>query len=289
MAVGDVTLRVREFGDLDGEPVIHFHGSPGSRLELAWADDVLTAAGVHLIAFDRPGYGESTQVPFSLGSVATMALEVAERLGLERFCTTGWSGGGPFALATAARAPERVRAVGVIAGACPFQLVPGALDQLSEGDRAAEKLLPHDPHGAAAGFVEGFDMTDALVSAEALYKEFEPFLCEWDRAQWNEAGHPEALLADMREAMKSGVWGCAWDNVAWIGEWDVDPTGVRCPVLLWQGSEDLMARPAGARWFDENLPNSRLTMWEGEGHLLPFVHLAEILRHLLAAANSHTA
>jgi pimeloyl-ACP methyl ester carboxylesterase len=124
-------------------------------------------------------------------------------------------------------------------------------------------------------------MTEALASPEALYEDFEPLLCEWDRTQWNEPGRPEALLADVREAMKQGVWGCAWDNVAWIGDWDVDPTTVRCPVLLWYGSEDRMATPENARWLHENLPSSQLVMREGEGHLLPFAHLPQMLRDLL--------
>jgi len=234
-----------------------------------------------LIAFDRPGYGGSSRARFSLASVANMAIQIADRIGLNQFRTLGWSGGGPFALATAARAPERVRAVGVIAGAGPFQLVPGALEGLSDGDRAAHRLLPDDPEGAAAGFIEGFDMTAAVASATALYEDFEPHLCEWDRIQWRAEDHSEAVLADMREALRPGAWGCAWDNVAWIGAWDVDPTTVSCPVHLWYGSDDRMAPPEHARWFDVNLYDGRLTLWDGEGHLLPFAHLSEILQNLL--------
>jgi pimeloyl-ACP methyl ester carboxylesterase len=279
--VDGVSLRVREMGTADGEPVIHFHGTPGSRLEMAWADEFIGEAGVRMIAFDRPGYGASTRVPFSLTSVARMALQVARELGVERFRATGWSGGGPFALATAAAARQQVRAVGVVAGAGPFQLVPGALAELSEGDKAAENLLPDDPEGAAARFADGFQMTDALSSAEALYEAFEPMLCEWDRAQWHAPGRDQVLLADMREAFRTGEWGCAWDNVAWVGAWDFDPSTVGCPVLLWYGSEDRMALPEHAHWLDENLPDARLVMWNGEGHLLAFTHLAEMLRDLL--------
>ena len=50
---------------------------------------------------------------------------------------------------------------------------------------------------------------------------------------------------------------------------------------LWYGSEDLMATPKHARWLDEHLPDTQLVMWEGEGHLLAFTHLAEMLRELL--------
>ena len=106
--------------------------------------------------------------------------------------TFGWSGGGPFALATAASAPDQgLQAVGVIAGGGPFQLVPGALQGLSEGDKAAERLLPDNPEGAAAGFAEGFDMTGALASPEAIYEAFEPLLCEWDRTQWKDPSHTQ--------------------------------------------------------------------------------------------------
>jgi pimeloyl-ACP methyl ester carboxylesterase len=281
LQIEGITLRVRESGDPRGKPVVHFHGTPGCRLEMAWADHLLADAGVRWVAFDRPGYGGSTPTAFSVGSVAKMALEVADHYGLERFRTSGWSGGGPFALATAAIAGERVEAVGVIAGAAPFQLVPGALDALSDGDKAAERLLPGDPEASCAAFMEGFGMAGALESSAALFEAFEPLLSDSDRRVWD--SYSEHLLADMREAMSQGVVGCGWDNVAWIGDWDIDPTTVECPVLLWYGTEDRMAEPIHGHWFEENLPDARLTMREGEGHLQPFAHLAEMLGDLTTA------
>jgi pimeloyl-ACP methyl ester carboxylesterase len=281
LQIAGLTLSVRESGDPAGQPVLHFHGTPGCRLEMAWADDLLADAGVRWIAFDRPGYGGSAPAPFSLRSVADMALQVADQYGLGRFRVTGWSGGGPFALATAAVAGERVEAVGVIAGAGPFQLVRGALDSLSEGDRAAERLLPGNPEGACAGFLEGFDLTPALENPTTLYEAFEPFLSDSDRRLWTV--HSEQLLIEMREAMRQGAAGCGWDNVAWIGAWDVDPSTVTCPVLLWYGAEDRMAAPMHGHWFEEHLPDARLTVRVGEGHLQPFAHLPEMLGELLTA------
>lgn len=281
LQIDGITLRVRESGDPRGRPILHFHGTPGCRLEMAWADQLLADCGVRWLAFDRPGYGGSTPIAFGLGSVAKMGLQVADRYGLEQFRTCGWSGGGPFALATAAVAGERVEAVGVIAGAAPFQLVPGALDVLSDGDRAAERLLPGDPEAAFARFVEGFDMTEALESSTALYEAFGPALSDWDRRVWS--SYSEHLLAEMREALRQGVAGCGWDNVAWIGAWDIDPTAVKCPVLLWYGAEDRMVQPIHGHWFDTNLPDARLTMRGGEGHLQAFVHLEEMLAELVAA------
>jgi pimeloyl-ACP methyl ester carboxylesterase len=274
-----IRLRVREAGDPGGEPVLHFHGTPGCRLELSFGDDIVAAAGVRIIAFDRPGYGGSTQTPFSLASVARMAVAVADRLGVDEFRTTGWSGGGPFALATAALAGARVPMVGVMAGLGPFQLIPGSMDGFADSDKAAVSRLP-DQQAACEGFVDGFDMNPALEDATLLYRALEPLLSATDREIW--ARHSEAFLADVREAMAQGTWGYGWDNVAWVGPWDFDPFEVECPVLLWYGDEDLMAPPIHARWFATNLRAPRLTTFKGEGHLLPFTHVEQMLSQLLA-------
>jgi pimeloyl-ACP methyl ester carboxylesterase len=106
-------------------------------------------------------------------------------------------------------------------------------------------------------------------------------LSESDRQVWTV--YSEHILADKREAMTRGVWGCGWDNVAWIGSWDFDPTMLECPVLLWFGTEDRMAPPSHAHWFEANLRDARLTMYQGEGHLLAFVHLGQMLTELFAA------
>jgi pimeloyl-ACP methyl ester carboxylesterase len=283
LKVGRIHLRVREMGDPGGEAVIHFHGTPGCRLELAFADSIVEAVGLRMIAFDRPGYGGSTQNPFGLTALAGIAVQVADQLGVDRFCTTGFSGGGPFALATAALGGTRVRAVGVMAGAGPFQLIPGAMDDLSDGDKAAVALLP-DRQAACDRFVEAlhhdFDLELALGSATHLYEAFEPLLSETDRQLW--AVYAEELLSDMREALTQGAWGYGWDNVAWLGPWDFDPTTLECPVLLWYGTEDRMAPPHHGQWLERNLRESRLTIYEGEGHLVPFAHLEQMLTELLA-------
>src|SRR6188472_785744 len=91
--VGGHTLKVREAGDPAGRPIVYFHGTPSCRLEPAFADRPAAELGVRLVSFDRPGYGESPPVPFSLGSVARDTAVVADELGIDRFATHGQSGG----------------------------------------------------------------------------------------------------------------------------------------------------------------------------------------------------
>jgi pimeloyl-ACP methyl ester carboxylesterase len=282
VTIDDVTLGVRESGSPDGLPVLHFHGTPGSRLEFAWADDAVAQAGVHLVTFDRPGYGLSTQVPFSLSRVAHLAIELVDRLGWNQFATLGWSGGGPFALATAAAAADRVSAVGVISGAGPFQEIPGALERLSGGDAEGAALSASDPAAAAAAFAETFADLAAVGDEAQLLVTFAPALSERDQRVLANPPITTALLRDIQEAFLQGSLGGGWDNVSWVGAWDFSLDAVQCPVLLWYGDEDLMAPPSFGDWLEAHLPQARLTMRKGYGHLAAIEHLPEMLDELTA-------
>ena len=52
-----------EFGDPEGEPVLHFHGSPSSRLEGNLAHIAALDRGIRLLSIDRPGFGLSGYQP----------------------------------------------------------------------------------------------------------------------------------------------------------------------------------------------------------------------------------
>lgn len=280
--VDGATVRWGEFGDPAGRPVLYYHGTPGSRLELAWLDGDLRRLGVRLVAFDRPGYGGSTQVPYRLSSGARRGLAVADAAGLGSFAVAGWSGGGPFALATAAVAPQRLTAVGVMSGAGPFQEVPGALDGLAGPDVEAVTQLPHDPGRAAALFASGFPSADAFGDGRAVAAVFGEALSPRDRRLLAEKDLADSLAADLREALRQGTGlGGGWDNVAWIGQWDFDLAAVTCPVHLWYGDDDRMAPPEHAHYLQSHLPAARLTMCPGVGHLTPFEFLPQIVGELL--------
>jgi len=276
---GDRVLRVRDAGDPDGAVVIYFHGTPGSRLDLSFDEHTAAEHGVRLVTFDRPGYGGSTAASFGLASIAADAHAIADGLGVGRFATLGMSGGGPGALAAATVPGVRVTRVGVASGAGPFQLVPGALDHLDDDDRAAVALVATDPAAAAAGFAAGFEPLIATVApgGPGPAVAFADLLSPRDAELMRDPRLVAALTATMREALRPGTSGGGWDNVSWIGKWDVDLSAIGCPVLLWYGTDDRFAPPAHGRWLAENLPDARLVMREGEGHFGIMEHLGEML------------
>ena len=276
---GDRLVRVRDAGDPHGRPLVYLHGTPGSRLDVAFADEVAASSGVRLVSLDRPGYGGSTPSRFGLVSVAHDVAAVADSLGLERFATLGQSGGGPFSLACAAILGDRVTRAGVASGPGPFTVVPGALDALDDGDKAALALLPDDPEGAARGFGNGFEPLVPLCrggTATEIAAGFGDLLSTKDKAIMSDDRLAAAFGTGMKESMRQGTSGAAWDNVAWVGPWEIDPTTIGRPVLLWYGDEDRFCPPAHGVWLRDNVPGAQLEMRAGEGHLGFMEHTAEL-------------
>jgi len=85
------------------------------------------------------------------------------------------------------------------------------------------------------------------------------------------------------------VGSAACTPAAAIGEWDINISAVRCPVLLWYGSDDRFAPPTHGLWLSQNLPQARLVLRDGEGHLGIYEHLGEMLDTLTEPDTVDTA
>lgn len=279
---GGTPLMVRQAGDRGGRPLVYFHGTPSCRLEPAIADGLSAELGIRLISFDRPGYGESPARPFSLASIARDTATVADELGLGRFATTGQSGGGPFSLACGAVLGDRVTRVGVTAGPAPFQEMPGQLDELDEVDAKAVALLP-DEGAAAAQFALGFEPYRALAQAtdQQVVAGFKEIASPHDGELLDRPEVAKAFAACMRAAMPTTTLGGGWDNVAWVGPWDIDLDTIRQPVHLWFGGQDTFGPAGTGEWLEQRLPTARLVLRPGDGHMGVMEHTREILETLV--------
>lgn len=279
MRLAGRSVMVRDAGDPTGAAVLYFHGTPGSRLDVAFGDDVAAELGVRIVSFDRPGYGRSDPAPFGLRRIAEVGEAVADLLGLERVAAFGWSGGGPFALASSAVMGRRVGRVGVVSGPGPFQRVPGAIDVLGESDRAALSFLPGDPARAAEAFSVGSEaMVAALGDEEAFMAGVDALFGESDGDVLEDPRLRRHLFAMLREGLRQGFTGVGWDNVAWVGPWDVDVDLAARPVHLWYGARDSMMPLEHGQWLAHHLPAAELVVYQEEGHLSVLRRWEEMLR-----------
>ena len=96
-----------ELGCPSGPPVFVFHGTPGSRLQVSFDEEPITASGVRFIAPDRPGYGHSSfHRGRRLADWASDVSRLADHLQIDRFSVVGISGGGPHAAVCSTVSPR---------------------------------------------------------------------------------------------------------------------------------------------------------------------------------------
>jgi pimeloyl-ACP methyl ester carboxylesterase len=216
-----------------------------------------------------------------MASVARDAAAVLDELDIASAAVVGQSGGGPFAVALAAELGDRITALGVASGGGSFVNVPGAVDALDDVDRRGLSLIGVDDQAAADAFAEGFAaMADLPAAGDDDIRAAMRELLPTDAAAMDLPGVADGLVAIMREALRQGVEGCAWDNVAWLGPWRTDLSAVTQPTWLWYGTEDPLAPVAHGVWLSEQLPHAHLVVREGEGHLGIYPHWDEIVRAL---------
>ena len=106
-------------GDSDGVPILVHHGTPGCRLFASLLTDAARDVGARLIVPDRPGYGRSSPPPtdWTWTDWRRDCDELLAAESVDSAATLGFSGGGPFALATAAS--ERTTRVGLVSAVVP--------------------------------------------------------------------------------------------------------------------------------------------------------------------------
>jgi pimeloyl-ACP methyl ester carboxylesterase len=104
-------------GPREAPALILIHGVPGSVRDFRYLTPQLSPH-VRVVRVDLPGFGGSAPVRDAVASLrgrARVVLALADHLGLRKFSVLGHSMGGGAALSLAARHPERVRLVVLVA------------------------------------------------------------------------------------------------------------------------------------------------------------------------------
>ena len=201
-----------------GPAVLFFHGCPDTRHAAMTGAAAAEALGVRLVAVNRPGYGRSDRHASTQSSVADDAVAVADALGVDTFAALGMSVGTAYALVCAARHPDRVRALGLVAGP-DTRHEPGTVEEVVERFRPefegwVARIRPDDPDD------------DAL--AERFLADLPPA----DAALLGATRTAHQVAASLREALADHD-GYLRDAALTFRPWDAGPADVRCPVHTW--------------------------------------------------------
>ena len=261
------TLAYSVQGDPDGQPVVWFDGTPGSRLT-----DVLDATlrrefGLQVLTFDRPGYGRSGPMPGR--TVADVAHDVAglvEHLGWRTWLAVGYSGGGPHALACAAAMPDRVAGVVAIATVGPPHELPDWESDAPPSDVATFRAIATD----RAAFDEQMRRTVDAVAPDpvaAMIAAFGSGGTAADADWLSDPGHRRMFDVSLSEALAPGHFGWRDDEVALHEPWGFSLQDIRRPTLFLHGAEDPIAPVAHARQMVDLVPGASMIEVPDVGHL----------------------
>jgi len=264
------------------EVLVYHHGTPAAGPETGPLLDAARDAGFQLVQLVRPGYGPSTrQVGRRVADVVPLVQALLNDLEVDRFATIGWSGGGPHAIATAALMPDRCVGALSLAGVAPFGaeglVWTEGMGQDNLDEFAASVAGPSALEGFLSQAAEGL----ATVTGDDVVAQLATLLPEVDRKHLA-AGLAEGMAAQIRWSLAQGIWGWFDDDLAFVADWGFDLADLRVPVLVWQGSADLMVPFAHGQWLADRIPTAVPTLAEGEGHLSLVAGLQPGLAHLRA-------
>lgn len=275
VTVGGSAVGLYEYGSPTGRPVMVFHGVPACGAGFAFTDEAARERKLRLLAPDRPGVGLSARRDgWTVGSYPAMVVDLADTLGVDRFAVWGYSGGGPFAAACAARITERVTRVAVASGMGEVGVWADDAD-FEKTDRQLLGLARTRPRLARA--IMAVTGRLARLSPRSAVKSFAKQLSDSDRAVIESLGPPAEAMALFTQAFRHGARGVVDDYRAVGQPWGVDLGAITVPMRIFQGDADPMVPPRHAEELAKRVPHADLVMWPGEGHLATITHVAEVL------------
>ena len=257
-----------------GKPVVYFHGTASSRLEVLLLEELAGSAGLRIIGVDRPGYGLSTFYPrTNLQDFNSDVNSLTDHLGIKRFGVLGWSGGGVFALAYLACYPDRVtRAVTAGAPSLPF-------DVSTAHNMPLARFIMKTP------FVGLFAMKRMRNQVLTANGDLHAFLRSRQGRQMLHAcsgsdlkffSDPDwirLLYQSMAEAFRQddGVKEVLIEHQAFMKPWPFSFSKIPADKLfVWHGSEDKTCRVANALLIAKSVAGAQLEIFEGAGHCVMF-------------------
>ena len=283
----DLTIRLpdgrrlgyAEYGDPAGAPVLHFHGTPDSRLEgtLPGVAEAAARQGVRLILPDRPGFGLSDFKPRrTFLDWPADVLALADTLHLERFAIMGLSGGGPYAAACAFMIPQRLSGVGIISGVGPPE-IPGAMDFLGKTSSGQAVQI-----GARSPWLLRLFLAYKIIKfrrdPRGLVTRTVAEVSPPDQAALARAAVAETVIRMTGGAFQQGARGAAWDFTLFSRPWGFALRDIHLPAYLWHGEDDWICPVEMGRYVAQSIPGCQATLYPGEGHIsLVVSHFAEIL------------
>jgi pimeloyl-ACP methyl ester carboxylesterase len=235
-------LAYLEYGKSDGDPVMIFHGTPGSKAWFLEDDQQSFDLGLRLISTDRPGYGTSD--PKKGRTVLDWTddvEELADQLGIDRFAVMGVSGGGPYAAACAYKIPQRLQNVTMVASSTPFFKGKNPKSMV-KANRIGFNLGKYAPWILRLGYKAQKNMIQKKPEKYLeLMKKSYNYLPDWDLQFLQTEEQLRGMMMHLSEALRVSVNEPANEIKLLTQPWGFNPEDIMIPVQIWHGEVDNLA------------------------------------------------
>jgi poly(3-hydroxyalkanoate) depolymerase len=208
-----------------------------------------------IVIFDMPGTGGSPHswMPRRFGGLARVAARFLDRLGYPRVDVAGVSWGGALAQQFARQYPRRCRRLILAATSAGAVMVPAKLSVLAKLI-TPQRYLSREYMRRAAPEIYGGELRDRPDLVHEHSDRIVPPSTQ---------GYLYQLLAGM-----------GWTSLWWLHR-------LRQPTLILAGSDDRLVPPINARLLALLIPNNRLHVIPGGGHLF-MLHRLDVVVPLIS-------
>ncbi|WP_086608044.1 alpha/beta fold hydrolase [Erythrobacter donghaensis] len=256
LANGDgVKVHLRDEGPKDAPVIMLLHGSNADLH--TWEPWVQALKGQYrVIRFDQVGHGLTGPDPegdYSRANFAQDILEVADKLGLDRFVLAGNSMGGKHALAFAIAHPERLTGLVLVDASGGPMLKLGDAEDDDSGNI-----------GFTIAQTPGINLLVEQITPRSLIRQ------SLEQSVSNKAVVTEAAVDRYWELLRYpgnrratlARFSLPYDPLS-----EAEIASVTTPTLILWGEEDRLIPVEAGRWLGRTLPNNRLVIYPAIGHL----------------------
>ncbi|WP_020647899.1 alpha/beta fold hydrolase [Solimonas variicoloris] len=274
-------LAYADVGDPGDLPVILMHGISGSRFQRHPDDSLLPRCGVRLILPERPGCGDSDPQPGRrIADWPRDVAALADHLGLDRFAVAGFSGGTPYALATAALLPERVSSVTLVGCAPPFTSVEDIRHYLP-AFRMAMLLARYTPSLLAP--VMRVVIKGIRNDPQRYIEQVKTQVTDADRAILDDPALRKAYVDGLLASVRHDERELVLETLLSVQDWGFELSEVRAPVTIWHGEDDRHVSIALAERIGRQLKAVALNRLPQAGHFVIYALWQTIFSSIAAA------
>ncbi|XP_021728666.1 uncharacterized protein LOC110695748 [Chenopodium quinoa] len=278
-------LAYKEYGVPKDEAKHHFvfiHGFDSCRLHAFIATEVspdtIESLGLHIVGFDKPGYGESTPDPNRTPkSLALDVEELADQLGFgPKFYVVGYSMGGEAVWGLFKYIPHRLAGASLVTPVVNYwwSSLPANLTK-----EAYYLQLPQDQWSLRVShylpWLTYWWQTQKWFAPSSVIAHSSEVLSRQDREVMFKFVKPENMIPVRQQGVHESIHR---DMIVGFGKWEFDPLQLENPfpnnegmVHLWQGDEDMLVPVIMQRYIAQKLPWIHYHEVSGSGHMFPYV------------------